>query len=370
MDSGSLSLAYSVADQSFARTKSLGILNLSLQLAEVLSSRPEIQRLEVFSNSSLREWHDKFGGRQVRCFDHACATRLGRILWDQRQVYREAGKQRVQWLLLPKGFESFCRTRRIKVAAYVHDVIGEWYRERYPRAVSRIESWYFRQSLLATLRHSTVIFTNSDFTRRELLALGERHAIRTPDIMVAGIGFAQTTAPPRGSRGRIVVLASPLPHKRTDLALQFMTAWQRTTGFAGPIHWVGRFPFGLRQPTDLGWEYHNRLDECAYNSLIAESKVVVYFSEYEGFGMPPVEAVLAGACPVYSTIPATQEVMRGLGAPFDNSSFDSFVAAMRIAFKMPPAELTSAAQSLLLRHNWAAVTDRIIGALKCHSTTG
>jgi glycosyltransferase involved in cell wall biosynthesis len=367
MKSGSLSLAYSIADQNFVRTKSLGILNLSLQLAEVLSSRSEIERLEVFSNSSLREWHGQFAGRPVHCFDRACATQLGRMLWDQRQVYGEAKKHRVQWLLLPKGFASFCRKPRIKLAAYVHDVIGDFYRRRYPGAVSRGEAWYFRQSLLATLRHSAVIFTNSDFTRRELLALSERHAICPSEIVVAGIGFDAVKTQPGSDRSRIVVLASPWPHKRTDLAVQFMMAWQRTADFAGRIHWVGRFPFGLCQPTDPRWEYHERLDELAYRSLLAESKAVVYFSEYEGFGMPTVEAVLSGACPVYSAIPATQEIMRGAGAPFDNTSFESFGAAMRNALQMQPPELANAAQCLLLRHNWSAVADRIIGALNSHS---
>ncbi len=63
--------------------------------------------------------------------------------------------------------------------------------------------------------------------------------------------------------------------------------------------------------------------------------------------MPPVEAVLAGACPVYSAIPATIETMAGFGAPFENRSFESFADAMRHALQMEPAELASAAKSLL-----------------------
>jgi glycosyltransferase involved in cell wall biosynthesis len=367
MDRGLLSLAYSIADQTFIRTKSLGILNLSLQLAAVLSSRSDIPRLELFSNSSLREWHGQFAGRPVRCFDQACATRLGRILWDQHRVYDEARKHRVQWLLLPKGFASFCRRPPIKVAAYVHDVIGDWYRERYPSTSSRSEAWYFRRSLRATLRYATVVFTNSDFTRCELLAFSARHAIRPPDIVVAGIGFDPVKTPTRADRNRIVVLANPLPHKRTDLAVQYMAAWQRTTDFAGRVDWVGRFPSRLHPPSHPRWEYHERLDERAYRLLLDDSKAVAYFSEYEGFGMPPIEAVLHGACPVYSIIPATQEAMQGAGAPFENTSFESFVAAMKKALQIQPGELASVAHRLQTRHNWSAVADRIIGALKSHS---
>lgn len=367
MPPGSLSLAYSIADQNFARTKSLGILNLSLQLAEALSSRSEIQRLEVFSNSSLRERQERFRDRHVHYFDRACDTRLGRMWWDQMQVYAEAKNQGVEWLLLPKGFASFCRKPPIRVAAYVHDVIGDRYRHQYPGAVSATEAWYFRQSLLATVRHSAVIFTNSDFTRRELLALSERHSIRGMNIVVAGIGFNAAKTPPLAERHRIVVLASPWPHKRTDLAVQFMTTWQRTTNFADRVHWVGRFPSALPQPSHPNWEYHARLEEPVYRSLLAETRVLVYFSEYEGFGMPPVEAVLAGTCPVYSSIPALVESMAGAGAPFENGSFESFADAMRNALRKEPAELANAAESLLLRHNWSAVADRILGALNEHS---
>jgi len=364
LNPASLSVAYSIADQNFVRTKSLGILNLSLQLGEALSARSEFQRFEVLSNSSLSDWHDRFAGRPVHCFDHAGASRMGRMLWDQLQVYTEAMKLRVDWLFLPKGFASFCRKPRINVATYVHDVIGEIYRRRYPGKVSRSEAWYFRQSLLATLRFSRVVFTNSDFTRRELLALSERHDIPPPAIEVAGIGFHPVRYPDRGGRDRIVVLASPWPHKRTDLALEFMTNWQRRTDFAGQIHWVGRFPAGLPQPPQQGWTYHERLEELAYRSLLLESKAVVYFSEYEGFGMPPVEAILNGACPVYSELSATREIMQGAGAPFENGSFESFAAAMNRALHISSSELATAAQCLLTRNTWSGVADSIVGRLR------
>jgi glycosyltransferase involved in cell wall biosynthesis len=362
-----LSLAYSIADQNFDQTKSLGILNLSLQLGAVLSARSEIQTFELFSNSSLGAWDGQFAGRPIHCFDEAYATRLGRMLWDQRRVYREARKHHVQWLLLPKGFASFCRRPPVKLAAYVHDVIGDWYRQRYPAAVSPGEAWYFRRSLLATLRHATVIFTNSNFTHGELSAFSARHAIRPPDIVVAGIGFDAVQNPTSGNRNRIVVLASPLRHKRTDLAVEYMEEWQRTTDFGGRVQWVGRFPSGLSQPRHPRWEYHERMDERAYRLILADSQILVYFSEYEGFGMPPVEAVLHGACPVYSAIPATRETMEDAGAPFENASLDSFVSAMKTALEMQPSEIADVAQSLRRRHNWSAVADRIIGALNAHS---
>ncbi len=96
---------------------------------------------------------------------------------------------------------------------------------------------------------------------------------------------------------------------------------------------------------------------------MGRARVVLFFSEYEGFGRPPVEAVLAGACPVYSDIPATREVMSGCGFPFDNADYQSFAAALRQALAAAPAQLRVWADELLALHNWDAVAGRIVVAL-------
>jgi glycosyltransferase involved in cell wall biosynthesis len=148
-----------------------------------------------------------------------------------------------------------------------------------------------------------------------------------------------------------------------------MSKWQEASRFAGRVEWVGRFPADVTVPSHLRWAYHERLDEAAYRALLAESQALVYFSEYEGFGMPPVEAVLNGACPVYSALPATQEVMNGEGAAFENGSFDSFAAAMDRALEMPGSELVKLSERLQQRFSWSAVADRVIDGLKAHSGT-
>jgi glycosyltransferase involved in cell wall biosynthesis len=96
---------------------------------------------------------------------------------------------------------------------------------------------------------------------------------------------------------------------------------------------------------------------------MGRARAVLYFSEYEGFGRPPVEAVLSGAAPVFSSIPASGEVMGDCGCSFDNSNYESFAVALRRALSTPPEQLQSWANHLLARHNWAAVADKILSAL-------
>ena len=91
--------------------------------------------------------------------------------------------------------------------------------------------------------------------------------------------------------------------------------------------------------------------------------MLVYFSDHEGFGMPPVEATLSGACPVYSLLPPTREAMADAGLPFSNTSFESFRDAMNRALKVSPEIISAWADELLARHQWSRVAERVMTAL-------
>ena len=98
--------------------------------------------------------------------------------------------------------------------------------------------------------------------------------------------------------------------------------------------------------------------------LFSRAKLVVFCSDYEGFGVPPVEAVLAGACPVYSDIPATREVMGACGYAFTNDDYDAFAVAMGKARNTEGATLSSWSRTLKARHNWNDVCSRVVEALQ------
>jgi glycosyltransferase involved in cell wall biosynthesis len=363
-----LRLVYSVADQDFARTKSLGILNLSLGLLHALARRPsdDIGSLHILANAGLRDRVPSPTDRiSVSTHDSACGGRLGRILWDQWGVLRAAARRPADWLILPKGFAPFLRPRRLPVAAYVHDVIGEFYRERYPDAVSGAEARYFRHSLKATLRHAALILTNSEFTRAELLRHAARWGMRIPPARVVpiGIGFEPPVAP-GPKTDRVVVLSGRFPHKRTDLAVQYLDRWQRERAYPGEVHWIGGAPPHLDWPAHARWIRHPRLDDPTYQALLRGARVLVYFSEYEGFGMPPVEALLQGTHPVFSRVPASLEVMGDAGFGFENDDVAGFENALDRALAAPADAAALQAARLHVRYAWPAVAERALAALR------
>lgn len=357
-----LSLTYSLADQNFAKTKSVGIFNLSVDLLKALAGSSRPMELTVLLNSALGT-QLSLPSKVRTCFhEQAVRGRMRRIWWDQWGVYRAAKRLGQDWLFLPKGFASFLAPCPVKLALYAHDTILESYYQDHP-GVSRLECLYFSRSLGAGLRQARVIFTNSDFTSRELSRAAARRGIKPPPIIKAGIGF-QLPEPTREPRvDEIVVLAGAFPHKRTDLALDYLARWQAETKYPGRIEWVGRLPPRLPFADFPNWRHSPRLSHAEYQARMQRCRVLIFFSDYEGFGMPPVEAVLNGMCPVYSEIEATREVMAGAGCSFQNKSYDSFARALQAALAAAPGQIEAWKQALTTRFDWALTRDRIIEAL-------
>jgi glycosyltransferase involved in cell wall biosynthesis len=358
-----ISLTYSMADQSFTRGKSVGIFNVSMDLLHVLARRPQCAALTLLANSSLREKLTLPPAARIEFHDLPLRGRLGRMWWDQFAAYAAARRSGNEWLVLPKGFASFARRCPVRLAPIIHDVLQDHYDRYYPSEVSRLEVAYFRASLRASSLQAEVIFTPTEFTSHELRRVADEKGWRIPPLICCGEGFDRPAASPITERRDMVVLASRFPYKLTRQAVEFFSRWRRENTPGETIHWIGSFPPGLELPALPGFQGHPRLPEREFRELMGRARVVVFSSEYEGFGRPPVEAVLAGACPVYSDIPATREVMSGRGCPFVNGDYQSFAAALRQAMATPPAQLRVWADELLARHKWDAVVDRILDAL-------
>ncbi len=357
-----MTMTFSLAEQSFSWTRSIGLLNLSVRMVEHLARRPEMGRLTLLSNDTLKGHVELPASVEVRYHNEANGRGPLRVWWDQWKVYSVAKRTRNDWLFMPKGFVSFVRKCPFKLAAYVPDVMFNHYERTYPGPTS-LEVRYLKLSLKAALRQARVIFTCSEFTSSELARVAGEWGIHPPRLVAIGTGFTDGLKVSVQKENRILVLAAPWPHKKTDLALAYLQRWRKETGFSGQVDWVGSFAKGVSLPELPGWKLFQRVPEGDYRAMVARARALIYFTEYEGFGMPPVEAIVAGTCSVYSDIPATREVMDGMGVAFRNESYESFASALDRAFHTPPEQLQAWASRLLERHDWLKGAERIVQAL-------
>ena len=116
-----LSITYWVADQEFERTKSIGILNVSMQLLQHLADCENIDTLTLLANHTLNLDKPLPKRIKVQEYNNPIRGRLRRIAWDQWGVYRAAASAGNEWLFLPKGFASFLRSHPVKTAKDVQE---------------------------------------------------------------------------------------------------------------------------------------------------------------------------------------------------------------------------------------------------------
>jgi glycosyltransferase involved in cell wall biosynthesis len=357
-----LRLGFSIADQSLRHTKSVGILNVSLGLLRSLAQRPEFSELVVFTNSSLTL--PGSSAVKITTESHDAATRgWARALWDQWGVYGAVKKAGCDWLFLPKGYASFVKRAPVRLAVYVHDAMQDFYRSNYPKGYASIEKPYFARSYRASLRNADLVFTNSEFTASEVKRMAGQLGLRAPRVVVAGVGFDPIPPSSAQKQDQITTLVSRWPHKLTKRALEWLGRWQTQRAYKGSVRLVGDLPAGVDAPSFANWKFSERLSDADFEDVLGRSKTLIYFSEYEGFGMPPIEGILRGTAPVYSNIAAMMESAGEAGFSFDNNSYDNFADAMDKALACPREQLASWAEELVQRHSWARVAERVATAL-------
>ncbi len=357
-------LAYSIADQSFQRSASLGILNVSMALLGELAHRPEFQKILVYRDPSIEIDPEVLRRPSIVTRDVQIRRAARRVAWEQWGVNAEAKRDGADWLLLPKGFSSFLRPPAIRTVAYVHDIMAATYFDMYPAHGGRLKQAYFSRCLAATLRTATAIVTNTEFTRGEILGWARRQGIAPrADVIVAGYGLPEAQPPPDHREELIVSDIRDVPHKRSDLAVRYLAKWCRDTGFGGKIVFAGRPPNPLPSQTPPSWVFAGRVSPSRYGELMRSALAHVHFTEYEGFGLPPAEAIMWGTPAVYSEVGATAEAMGGVGCPFQNSAYPAFAGAMDRALRADAATIAGWQRSLGARHNWKGVGERVIAAL-------
>lgn len=308
-----MKVAIALTDQSFLRTKSMGIFNVSMGLARGLMKCPEITELHLLGNDECRAaFADCPPHVHLHLLDKPVPRRFSRVWWDQFGLSAYVRRLAPDWLILPKGVPPFFpMLGKTKLACYVHDVMWEYY-EHLPlserkRTFPTHEFVYFKNLSIRALRVSDLVLTNSQFTAARLISYVPNACVCTIGIGQDGAAFVSKDKDAR----HIITYGSTYPHKRLDLTLSRIDAWlrQRPDGDSIRVHYVGSLPEKVNFPSSH-WVQHYRIPhEELWSLMRKECRMGVYISDYEGYGMPPVECLRNGIPCIASDIPPIRENM-------------------------------------------------------------
>jgi glycosyltransferase involved in cell wall biosynthesis len=214
---------------------------------------------------------------------------------------------------LPKeleGFHLFHSPSFMSLASYpcahvqtVHDLNHLHYGSLFHKL-------YYQKLLFPSLQKAKAVISVSETAAKELRdwlwAKGEKKTVEVVPNAIAEPAPAEKGALENlGLKNFFFCLSNPKPHKNiTMLEAAHAHAWDQGGCLplalsTGETYQEGIFRTGPLEPARI-------------TALFQGAKAFFFPSLYEGFGRPPLEAVLAGCAPVVSDIPVHREVLGGV----------------------------------------------------------
>jgi glycosyltransferase involved in cell wall biosynthesis len=284
-------------------------------------------------------------------------------LWQEMRLAPAAERDGVDVFFSP-AYVCPLRLRRPRVTA-VHDLSFF----SYPQDFTWLDALRRRVLVSASVARSAAVLGCSEFTCRELRGTFPEAASRVHHVPL-GPDEDLPPAPPRdearrrlGLRGPLVLTVGSILNRRCMPELLHAFELLRARWPEARLEIVGdnrthpRLDLA-RMRRELNLDGHVALSGFVTDAELAEryaaADVAVFLSEYEGFGLPALEAMARGVPVVVSDRPSLSEVF-GEAAAVVPPRDPARVAAMLSAVLEQPArrlELVERGRALAARHSW------------------
>jgi glycosyltransferase involved in cell wall biosynthesis len=295
----------------------------------------------------------------------------GGTAWEQWTLARALAADRPDVLFAP-GY-SAPLTAPCPTAVAIHDMSfaahPEWFSPREGLRRRAVTAW--------SARRARVILTISEFSKREIVA----RLAQPPDrVRVIYLGTRQPVVPAGQLRDPLVLyVGSIFARRHVDLLIDSFATIVAPRVPAARLEIVGenRLPahapltHGLDQaPADVRARvrFRSYVDEATLDDLYRRASVFAFLSEYEGFGLTPLEAMAQGAAPVVLDTPVAREIY-GSAARYvvlDAAARDTLGRTIFDLLVVPGqrSALADAARAVLSRYDWTRTAAETLAALE------
>jgi glycosyltransferase involved in cell wall biosynthesis len=296
------------------------------------------------------------------------------IAWQERLVPKAAREDGLDVFFSPAY--SCPLSLRVPRVTSVHDL--SFY--AHPQDFAFTDALRRRVLVGLSIRASRLVPVCSDFTRRELARLFPDLADRARHVSLGSDDDLPPPPPRADARARLGVLG---PHVITVGAVlnrrcapELLRAAARLArrhprlvlDVVGENRTHPRLDLGA-MAASLGLDNRVRVsgfvEDPALADRYAAADVAVFLSEYEGFGLPALEAAARGVPLVVSRTPSLGEVFRDAAVLVDPRDETAVAAALDrvLTDEALRARLVNAGRALAARHSWAEAARRTRAAL-------
>lgn len=241
--------------------------------------------------------------------------------------------------------------------------------------VAAVKRLGYRMTVAAAIRHAKKILVPTAFTANDLKKL---YPVSSEKIVITGEGMDRRHAfpsnplhqPPRSQY--LLYVGSAYPHKGLDLLID---AWEDLELRYPDLHlkiagmedvFVRRLKEEVQRRKFARVEFLGYVKDEELTKLYRDAAAFVFPSRFEGFGLPPLEAIQAGCPVVASNAAALPEVLGHDGAFFFQSgSKNGMLRAIETVLEDPDAARRKTAAilpDLRARHDWNLAARRTLEA--------
>lgn len=293
----------------------------------------------------------------------------GRGTWWEQTSLRQAVRRETLDVFFAPAYTAPLGVQ-VPLAVTIHDVSffahPEWFR---PREGLR-RRWLTARAAAA----ASVIFTDSEFSRGEIEThlSADRSRIR---VIPPGVTPRHGIRAGREPRAPLVLYAGSIFNRRR--LPQLIAAFAAATADMREARLVIVGDDRTWPPQDLravaaGLGVASRVDLLSYVDdsalarLYARAAVFAFLSEYEGFGLTPLEALAAGVPVLVLDTPVAREVYGGAVSYVDRGDEAGTVSVIRTLLTQPEAGRSTLAQApeVLSRYSWERAAVETLAALE------
>lgn len=337
---GTLAINATLAYQAGSPT---GLAVYTRELVSRLMSEQDREPSIVYTNSEMLRQvaGEKFAGVPEGIVPPHRLSSIGRVIWLNTAFPNLLRKRDVDlvYSTVPEGI--VVHDRRLKKVITIHDLLPLRYPGHYPK-----QRYYFRFILPMVMRQCNAIICDSAATRDDVIRLfGQQHCSMT----VVPAGFNAALFHPGGAGEVPVETPTPYfmfvgdmrPYKNVARALRaFAGISESNVKFVivGNVHTRDSVPlFSLVE--ELGIQ-----DRVVFTGYVSDEEVASFYrgatalvfpSLWEGFGLPPLEAMASGCPVITSNVASLPEVCGDAVQYVDPTSVESIRDAMERIIREP-----------------------------------
>ena len=275
---------------------------------------PEIEYLVIISkeNENLFQKYKEIKGFSVFTGNFPSSNRILRVLWQNTRLNSILMNHKVAVCIEPVYLKPFFVSKKTKYITTVHDLQAA----HYPEFFSRLFVLWMKIGWKNAIKTSQRIMVTSEYVKKDILArynVEERQLVLNYDpvtVYKENIASSDNLSKYGVKENEYYYMVSSLlPHKNIDTVIKALGILKETNSRAF-------FPLVI---SGVGGKSKSKLFEIARECGVEENVIITPFideeernllykccrtylapSLFEGFGLPPIEAMIMGA-PLLST---------------------------------------------------------------------